>query len=377
MATKKVPTTSTSSSKESRKGLTIIFAFFIIIAAVYYAPDPDNFHAFHPQPAPALEGVLAPNNRLQKAERVFEDKVEGPEKVMKEPVTGFLFTGGRDGFIIQIDGNKATNFTNTKGKNNGWAPDGKGNLIFADAKGGRLMKISTKDASIEVLADSYQGKKFNFLNDVAIPKDAKKIYLSSSAYSLGYSPSNNVELIFRHPHEGAVFSYDTETKALSLLIEGLDFANGICLSHDESFLLVSDMGSYNIIRFWLKGEKKGTFEIFAENLPGWADNIDRAEAPWDGHYWVAIHTLRNSLLDFAHPYPKLKAVLMWIQSNFPSLIPIHHYGLVLRLDKNGNIVESLHDPTGKVVGPITSANQIDGYLWLGNTEHDWIAKLKL
>lgn len=49
------------------------------------------------------------------------------------------------------------------------------------------------------------------------------------------------------------------------------------------------------------------------------------------------------------------------------LRPIKWYGLVVLMDSNGTIVESLHDPTGNTCRAITSANEIDGKLYLGNT----------
>ena len=41
------------------------------------------------------------------------------------------------------------------------------------------------------------------------------------------------------------------------------------------------------------------------------------------------------------------------------------YGLVLRLDEGGGIVDSLHDPGGRVFG-VTSATPHDGALYLGS-----------
>lgn len=38
-------------------------------------------------------------------------------------------------------------------------------------------------------------------------------------------------------------------------------------------------------KYWLKGERKGKLETFAENLPGAPDNINLAP---DGTFWIAI-----------------------------------------------------------------------------------------
>ena len=53
---------------------------------------------------------------------------------------------------------------------------------------------------------------------------------------------------------------------LQVLMSGLNFANGIVVSHEYDFFLVAETGSYKIHKYWLKGPKSGTSEIFIENL---------------------------------------------------------------------------------------------------------------
>lgn len=38
-------------------------------------------------------------------------------------------------------------------------------------------------------------------------------------------------------------------------------------------------------RYWLKGDRNGTLDTFAENLPGGPDNINLAP---DGSFWIAL-----------------------------------------------------------------------------------------
>ena len=53
------------------------------------------------------------------------------------------------------------------------------------------------------------------------------------------------------------------------------------------------------------------------------------------------------------------------------------YGLVLALDEDGEIIESLHDPTGEHFSPVTSVEEHQGYLYLGSLTADRIARYKL
>lgn len=46
-------------------------------------------------------------------------------------------------------------------------------------------------------------------------------------------------------------------------------------------------------RYYIEGEKKGTIDIFAKNLPGLPDNV---RYDGDGHYWMALPWVRIILL---------------------------------------------------------------------------------
>ena len=67
-------------------------------------------------------------------------------------------------------------------------------------------------------------------------------------------------------------------------MDELSFANGIAISAKEDFLLVNECGASRIWRYWLKGDKRGQKEIFADT-PGTPDNIRPSE---DGKFLVGI-----------------------------------------------------------------------------------------
>ena len=60
----------------------------------------------------------------------------------------------------------------------------------------------------------------------------------------------------------------------------------------------------------MKGEKAGTAEVFAENLPGIPDNIRRSKS---GGYWVGMalvrHPDRPKFYEFAAERPWLRRLL--------------------------------------------------------------------
>lgn len=68
--------------------------------------------------------------------------------------------------------------------------------------------------------------------------------------------------------------YDAKTKKNSVLLDGLHFANGVILSDDESFVLVSETARGRVLRYYLTGSKRGSHDIFIDSLPGLPDNLN-------------------------------------------------------------------------------------------------------
>ena len=146
----------------------------------------------------------------------------------------------------------------------------------------------------------------------------------------------------------------------------------MALSENEDFVLINETWRYRILRYWLKGPRAGQHDIFIDHLPGFPDNISSNR---QGTFWVALFTVRKKLIDNIHPFPFLKAQLAKLpRALWPKPKP---YGLVLALDEQGNITQSLHDPSGKHFKAITSAVEHGGYLYLGSLHNDRMGKYKL
>ena len=140
----------------------------------------------------------------------------------------------------------------------------------------------------------------------------------------------------------------------------------------EDFVLVNETYRYRIVRYWLKGPKAGTHDIFIDNLPGFPDNIS---SNGKGRFWLAMFTVRNEVIDKLHAFPFLKSQMSKLPKTlWPKPKP---YGLVLALNENGKITQSLHEPTGEYLKGITSAREYAGYLYLGSLHNDRIGRYKL
>ena len=79
--------------------------------------------------------------------------------------------------------------------------------------------------------------------------------------------------------------------------------------------------------------------------------------------------------DFLHRHPWLKAQLAKLpRALWPKAVP---YGLVVALNEQGEIIQSLHDSSGTHLRMITSAKPVGDYLYLGSLNNDRIGKLRI
>jgi len=170
---------------------------------------------------------------------------------------------------------------------------------------------------------------------------------------------------------GRLLVYDPITHNTSVLVKDLVYANGVALSEKENFVLVVETGKYRVHRYWLKGAKAGTSEIFVDNLPGFPDGIRRGTA---GRFWLTCFAPRVQLLDLIHPYKAAKEVLLatphWMRPT-PK-----RYALVVCLNENGDVIDSFHDPDGGVAA-ITQATEYDGKLYLGSLLESFVTVYSL
>jgi sugar lactone lactonase YvrE len=346
-------------------GILGIFAFLIIICLLQSAPiDPA---AYTPPKSKELAGVLTPNKLLQKAEILALEKINGPEEVAVDSQDR-IYAGTQDGKIIRVfpDG-RLDIFAETKGRPLGIQFDKNNNLIVCDSYKG-LLSINPQ-GKIKVLATSADGVPLKFTDALDISSDGTIYFTDASSK---YAQNEYLyDLLESRPH-GRFMSYNPDTGQIKVLLKNLYFANGVALSQHEDFALINETYRYRIIRYWLIGPKKGTHEIFIDNLPGFPDNISSNH---QGTFWLALFTVRNEIVDKLHPFPFLKAQMSKLPKAFwPKPKP---YGLVLALNERGKIIQSLHEPTGKHLKEITSVREYGGYLYLGSLHNNRIGKYKL
>ncbi|MDA8967844.1 SMP-30/gluconolactonase/LRE family protein [bacterium] len=155
---------------------------------------------------------------------------EGP---VWHPRLGLLTSG--DGNINRLDVNgRATIFRNNAGSN-GLLFDRSGRLIVCESRERRVTRTND-DGSISVLADSYNGSRFNQPNDLTIDSQ-NRIYFSDPQYGdrsgMEMRDSNGkfVEGVYRIDPDGTV---------TRIITHEVDRPNGLIITPDDRYLFVAD-----------------------------------------------------------------------------------------------------------------------------------------
>jgi sugar lactone lactonase YvrE len=293
---------------------------------------------------PGYNGAYAVNDRLSGAELLPIGDAHGPEDVALDG-DGYLYAATHGGWIVRLDpdGTHPVNWVDTGGRPLGIDFDASGRLLVADAFRG-LLSIG-RDAKVMVLADEADGIPIRYADDVDVASDGKVYFSDASsrfaAAEWGGTYEASLLDIMEHSRSGRLLVYDPESRRATTLLDQLSFANGVAVSSDETFVLVTETGEYRVIRYWLVGPRAGESETLLEELPGFPDNISRG---LEGRFWVALISPRNRLLDKLSGAPWLRRVVQRLPGFLrPKAVA---YGHLIAIDADGRIVENLQDPTG-------------------------------
>jgi sugar lactone lactonase YvrE len=346
--------------------------WFVVGAAVAVAawlalwPVPIEPTSWKPLPAPSRTGVLAPNDRLRGVARLGASEAAGPEATAID-AQGRPHAGLVDGRVVRIDpgSGAVTTVAMTGGRPLGLAFDDQGRLYVCDAAKG-LVRVSPS-GEVTPIASAQGGLPFGFTDDVSIAPDGT-VYFTDATSRLG--PAAYRDDILEHAGRGRLLSLDPRTGKVSLLLSGLQFANGVAVSGDGTYVVVAETGSYRLLRYWLAGPRAGTAEPFAENLPGFPDNV--TWSPERKAFWVALWP-RVSAVDHLAPYPLLRKVVRRLP-RFLQPDPATH-AWVVAIDEGGRIVESLEWLDPSAYFPVTSVREAGGSLWLGSLEQRGIGRI--
>ena len=315
--------------------------------------------AWQPLPAPPLTDDLVKNTNLAEAV-LWPTPGVGPEDVLVD-VDGSAITGLEDGRIVRVfrDG-KTKEIAHTQGRPLGIEWLGQDEMIVCSTDVG-LQRVTTS-GEVTTLASGFEGAAFKFVNNATVASDGT-VYFSDTSTRWGIDAYVN-DLLEGRP-TGRVFELKPDG-TLSVVAEGLQFANGVALDADEDSLFVAETGRYRVYRHWLTGDRAGQTDLFLDNLAGFPDNLTFS----NGILWVAMASPRQGIVDFMAPRNWMRS----LSHRMPDALkpkPVRH-GMILGYDVDGLLVHNLQDTTGRVA-ITTSARVHNDRLYIGSLSEPHIA----
>ncbi|KAI6209107.1 Adipocyte plasma membrane-associated protein [Aphelenchoides besseyi] len=351
---------------------------------------------FNPKPVrlaepPLLEGGLQENRWLQNASLIAKSQVLGPESLYVEENT--IYTGTWDGKIVKI-----VNATISKvlrlvecdlkcgtyedepicGRPMGIRRLNSREFVVADAYLG-IFVVNFEDESIRRIFTSNQTideVEPRFLNDLDVLNEHTIIVSHSTAK---YDRRRYLLVFMEQNPNGRLLKVNVNTGEAEILASRLRFPNGVQIHSDRESVLVAETSMAQIRRIFISGERKGQSEIFAQNLPGYPDNIRLSTNK------TLLIGLQNPRLPFETQIIDATGPRPWMRKFLAALVPERFlrfainlispsYGLAIELDLNGTIVRSYHDPDGRI-NDISQISDHNGFLYLGSFHGDYIAKV--
>ena len=153
---------------------------------------------------------------------------------------------------------------------NGNTVDRQGRLVSCQ-QGTRRVVRTEHDGSITVLADRYQGKRFNSPNDVVVKSD-DSVWFTDPSYGIdsnyeGYQAPSELG-------ERRVYRIDPRSAAVTAVADGFAQPNGLAFSVDERRMYIVDSGKgRGIMR---------VFDVHEDKLSGGDVFIECKDGVYDG-----------------------------------------------------------------------------------------------
>ena len=245
---------------------------------------------------PALEQLVGPDSKLERIATGFNKWTEGPVWTHEGtllfaeiPANNIdLWTPGKGASVFMHPSGYtgAEPFKGPEPGSNGMILDPDGRVSVAGHARRNVWRMESLDpkAQITILADSYQGKKFNSPNDLVYKSDGS-LYFTDPPYGLptqgDNDPKKELQLngVYRIPRARQQKpGTEPARDQLQLVIKDLPRPNGICFSPDEKYLYIADSGKKIWMRYRVQPDGSVTdgalfLDASHDGAPGGPDGI--------------------------------------------------------------------------------------------------------
>jgi gluconolactonase len=217
---------------------------------------------------------------------------------------GYLYFVGNNKVSRMDSQGKVEAFRDPSPGANGSLVDPQKRVIVCESQSRRVIRIE-RDGSVTVLADNYEGKKFNSPNDVSI--DSKgRLYFTDPRYGR----RDTMEILDGQGKQvEGVYRIDAPGKVTRIIEHEVERPNGILVSPGDRYLFVADNnnntegGARKILRFDLK--KDGSIDAASRKLIfDWhtARGPDGFKMDREGRLYVAAGLNRASRFETTDEY---------------------------------------------------------------------------
>ncbi|XP_027151923.1 protein STRICTOSIDINE SYNTHASE-LIKE 10-like [Coffea eugenioides] len=207
--------------------------------------------------------------------------------------------------------------------------------LLAIAPNGRLARPLAKQAG---------GIPFRFTNDVVVDQYSGIVYFTDT--STRFPRSAFAYVISSGDNTGRLLKYDPSIHQVTVLLDHLMFPNGVALSQNGDFLLVTETTSSRVLRYWLEPSRASKVDVFTQ-LTGRPDNFKRNQ---QGEFWVATDS-RDGIFN-----------------------PL---GMIIKLSPESDILKIKGAGNGMTWGFSSDVNEHNGNLWIGSVQEPHVVRLTL
>lgn len=176
---------------------------------------------------------------------------------------------------------------------------------------------------------------------------------------------------------GRLVSYDPRSKEVKVLMSELTYPNGVAVSRDSSYLLVTETTTCRILRYSLKPTEIKVAVLV--KLPGFPDNIKPSPR---GGFWVAFYSRRGKLTEWLLSFPLwLREVFIWLPLDLNGIFSLFSRWLgkpmAMRISEEGEVLQVLENFGGEIVKYISDVEEKNGTLWIGSVVMPHVGVYKL
>jgi Strictosidine synthase len=352
-----------------------------------FFPDRD-VHAI-----PVLDGGFSPNERLDHAEQRGPDFV-APDDLLLGRDDRLYVSSGNTVFVCASEAAQSPQpFAQFESKVGalGWS-DADGLLIGIAGRG-----VCAVDAAGKVTARIEKVDKLPILcpTAIAVASDGTIFVSDGSRHN---KPGDWLQdLMQQRPGSGRLIACQSGLSNPRVLVEGLSWPSGLVVSHGEHDVLVAEAWKHCLTAYPRAG---GIPRPLVKNFAGYPARIVRGA---NRDYWLAFFALRTQLTEFVLRERGFRERMMervppelWIGPSLggtfdyrePNQIgrikklgiqkpwaPPRSYGLVARMDENGQALESFHSRTSGKLHGITSVQDLNGRILMASKGHGKIAEM--